>query len=615
MRKKGNRNAFYFKNENVPWNKSKQSTATEKNSTNESQSARTILRPSQSLFQAAMDGQTVFTDGPMVLRPTKPCDEDTLTHKNFYEEENIIFDLKSVPNFAAAVLQHRSDICCNPSIQGNVSCRHGMCVELTLSCDNCSYRQDGVKMYNEQKKGHLKQFVLNDRAILPCLKTKCGPQDVTYMLSALNIRPPAQSSLYRSFNKACDLMSDTNEESMSNNQQFVQKVQHLRGSDNTVSIESDSSYNNRLQAGCEAGTMSITPAVECTSSRKLVVALTVANQHCRKPSCNHDTDECQRTYDPNQSIASTERTSLEKNIKNINEKGLLKVQSVVTDASAQVEKSLREISRQSPSPIQHYYCFVHRLRTFQKHVKALKLKSTIIGMNNETFSQKVSTNVRQRVFRELRFVHKHTKSPEQFLLQGRKVLMNVSSCMCGIHTDCKKNSFVCAAQKVGRTNQSKFENLRIAVCDKLKLHEEILRYFNADNLQKLSSLKTTNKVESIHHRCFTYAPKNTLWTRNMNALCHSAVHSDTFNTGKSSLILAEKLGINVKLHCPFTDQMRKLDRKQVNDKNRQLLYKYKWRRYLSRHRKCYRNFIQRSMYLHANASTSADHSYGINVNA
>ena len=81
MRNKGNRNAFYFKNENVPWNKSKQSTATEKNSTNESQSAWTILRPSQSLFQAAMDGQTVFTDGPMVLRPTKPCDEDTLTHK------------------------------------------------------------------------------------------------------------------------------------------------------------------------------------------------------------------------------------------------------------------------------------------------------------------------------------------------------------------------------------------------------------------------------------------------------------------------------------------------------------------------------------------------------
>ena len=39
-----------------------------------------------------------------------------------------------------------------------------------------------------------------------------------------------------------------------------------------VIIESDTSYNNRLQAGFEASTMSITPAVEYSTDKKLVLA-------------------------------------------------------------------------------------------------------------------------------------------------------------------------------------------------------------------------------------------------------------------------------------------------------------------------------------------------------
>ncbi|XP_052067258.1 uncharacterized protein LOC127706643 [Mytilus californianus] len=94
-----------------------------------------------------------------------------------------------------------------------------------------------------------------------------------FFLSCLNIQPPSLTLIQRKVSKICDKMLSLNEKSMVENQLFVKNVDDMLGHDQFIDVETDTSYNNRPQAGGEAGTQSFTPLVELNTTKKLTIAL------------------------------------------------------------------------------------------------------------------------------------------------------------------------------------------------------------------------------------------------------------------------------------------------------------------------------------------------------
>lgn len=343
--------------------------------------------------------------------------------------------------------------------------------------------------------------------------------------------------------------------------------------------------------------------------------MATANKLCSKKSCDHK-NKCNKNFSSAESISSSETKLVRENFDNINKRGLLKIKSVTTDASAQVDKSLRNYSQETKCDIMHFTCFVHKLRNVQKHIRYTRLTSKLPCFDKEIYSLRLSTAVRARVRSELVNIKRYFKSTPLFVSHAQLAIRNIFPCFSGNHSNCRKYSLVCSAHLDSyNTNFLPYnKHIQLNTVDMLQLQAVLQSDFSRENLEKISRLSTTNRSESLHHRVFTYAPKCTIWSRNFTSLCHSAVHSSTLGTGKSSLFLAKKVGIRYKSTDPFFKEMIKLDTRNKYHLQRKCSREYKLARHLARKRKSSQKMKNNSLYTTATASVSTEHSYGINMN-
>ncbi|KAK3089042.1 hypothetical protein FSP39_000354 [Pinctada imbricata] len=166
-----------------------------------------------------------------------------------------------------------------------------------------------------------------------------------------------------------------------------------------VAVETETSYNSRIQAGYEAGTASFTPMIEQTTSFCLPIAGTVFNKICKNPSYCHDGPMFRRNYPVEETIASSERKAILRNLESVADGNRIGIGSVTTDASAQVEKVISDYSR---SRIKHNFCFVHRMRTLQKNLKRAKLINLPEpAKDRDSYMQSISRCLRSRARLEL----------------------------------------------------------------------------------------------------------------------------------------------------------------------------------------------------------------------
>jgi hypothetical protein len=81
----------------------------------------------------------------------------------------------------------------------------------------------------------------------------------------------------------------------------VKHILQLAGEENLVDVETDSSYNNRPQPGCEAATQTFCPLVEQCTTKKLTINIETANVNCPSKNCEHNVDTCKRNYSTGES--------------------------------------------------------------------------------------------------------------------------------------------------------------------------------------------------------------------------------------------------------------------------------------------------------------------------
>lgn len=481
---------------------------------------------------------------PTKLRPAKSANfklEDKISC-----EENIIVNIQSI----GSLLQNSSDHHCeNPAMKFSITKRQGLCITGRAECSYCHFKSTEVKLHTTfKKKRGPETGTLNDGLALALTKSKMGVADARLMMSCLNINPPDGRGLQRKLNQTCDRVEAINEESMVENQRCVWRVNMLRGEGDTVDLETDTSYNNRPQAGFEAATQSFSPMVEASTTRKLVVSLQTANKLCCKRKCKNHTN-CKKNYNTEDSISSSEAKLLRKNLDFIRNKNILTPCSVTSDASAQVEKTIRDYSEDHNLNIKHYHCFIHKLRTLQKNLRNIRLKTRLAaGQDREAFIQRLATCIRARIRYELVKIRRLCRADAIFLRHAQNAVLSVLPCFSGIHNNCRRSSFTCCAHLPGYS--TKFlpygKHLDLDFADMDAIQSVICKHFRENGLRKVCKLATTNRCENLHQRVFTYAPKNTTWARNFTAMCHSAVHSSSHGTGKSMVILAEKWGLKWK---------------------------------------------------------------------
>jgi hypothetical protein len=297
-------------------------------------------------------------------------------------------------------------------------------------------------------------------------------------------------------------------------------------------------------------------------------------------------------------------------LKTINNQGILIVRSITSDASAQIMKAVHDYEKESNIPTRHYKCFIHKLRSFQKYFRGIKLTSSLIGCNKDIFMRKLSSNIRSRLRVELIRIKK-TTTEDSFLYRASNAVQNIISCFANDNRNCRKYSLVCNAhlQRYSTKHLPYGKHLELNMNNIVKLNGIIEKHFSETELSKISRLSTTNKCESLHHKVFTFAPKSTIYTRNFAGLCHSAVHSSSLGNGLTCINLAKIIGLKYKRRDPFIQRMKKIDTNNRRNAIRMQIRRYKSSRYIARRNKGNRTLKQNSLFNCTNKSIIEEHEY------
>lgn len=328
---------------------------------------------------------------PAKLRPAMKTKNNDPTCDLTSKEENIIVNFSKLSALVAGFIHQ----CDSPSPIIQIVKRQGLCITAETSCNYCNFTSTASELFTTIKKSRGPEAVsLNDALAIAVLKSKMGISDVRYLLSCINVQPPAPSGLHKKLCDTADKMVQLNTDSMEENQMYVRRVMQMAGKSPEVNLETDLSFNNRPQSGYEAATQSFCPMVEQDTNKKLVLSMATANKLCFKKACDHKNSNCRKNYGIAESISSSESKLVRKNLEHIKNSGMLKVKSVTSDASAQIDKSLRNYAQDTNQNIQHYKCFVHKLCIVQKHIRYTRLTSTLAGCDKDIYSLRLSTAVR-----------------------------------------------------------------------------------------------------------------------------------------------------------------------------------------------------------------------------
>lgn len=383
-----------------------------------------------------------------------------------------------------------------------------------------------------------------------------------------------------------------------------------------IDAQYDVSYSSRPQGGSEKAVQSFAAIIEHTTARKLPIAAAVANKRCTKRSCDHTQERCKKNYSSDQSIASSERSLLHKALDDVKKPRLITLRSVTTDASAQLAKALRDYNSTNNSQIMHYKCFIHRVRTMEKHIRDLQLSSIPKAHDKHAYRQKLASSIRSRIRTELKTVRNLQKNDAAFIKSAAAAIQNITKCLSGDHRQCRLGkSYVCKSHLSTYSTSS----LPYGVHLELKDHDlsliqkEIDKMFDEEGLNGMCKLYDTNMVESLHSGVYFLAPKTSSYSRNFPALCHSAVHSASLGPSRSTLGLIKEAGIKVYRNSPMYVQLKLKERRRKYHSKRKASPEYKQRRYFLRKRKSNRSLFANSLYSleQAASPTATEHNYGL----
>ena len=528
------------------------------------------------------------------------------------DDENLIVNKGFLGELLTIVHQ---TTCGRGRIHVDLTRRQGLCVLVSLHCKLCNFKTKEMPLSSTIPTQRGPDCgALNKMVGLAVLKTSLGVEEATNFLSCLNIRAPSKRTQQKYVNSVATSAIAVNNSQMEKSQQYVKELTSIAGVDNAADVQFDVAYASRPQGGCEKATQSYGAMVEHSTAQRLPLAIGVANKHCTIRGCPHK--DCGR-YKPTKTISSSEKTLLGETLDRVDNLGHLKINSITTDASAQTAKAIRDYynNKKKRRITIHYLCFIHRLRTLGKHILHLDLKSIPKPFPKKKYLQQLASSVRSRVRRELVNLRTQRVTKEQIIRLGSVATSHILHCFSGDHQHCQQKSSVCIAHRTNfNTSHLPFNrHLELDENDLRQVQNKINRYFDSPGIADLPYLYNTNMCESLNAAVFKIAPKTAQFKRNWDGKCHSATHSWTVGTGRSTVEIASSAGIPVQTNSALYLKMRTKDKNRRYHSARQQTKKYKDGRFYRRKRASIAAELDQSLYSADNmpSCSSTEHNYGL----
>ncbi|OWF45136.1 hypothetical protein KP79_PYT13246 [Mizuhopecten yessoensis] len=517
-----------------------------------------------------------------LLRPKKPqpvIEVASHLHENrekrsrldtgVQNQGNRLIDTEKIGDLMQIVSSHRCD---NPDVDIHKEVKVGVTCKFKVACKTCGWGSNNQKMYKEiqsPKRGP-NPAVPNLTMHASLQETSMGPAGARRLFNAMNLVPPCHSGMQRNANIAAETIITLNKEDMANKAQEVREINELRGAadPNMVNVQVDGRYNRstitcRNKPGTSATQLALI-AREDVTDKNYIIGIAVQSQICWKgkwlrrkgfdAKCPGGHIDCSATIGVETPLSEFEAAKLVG--EQLYQQDLI-VRYATSDGDARTVAGLDAA----------YKAFilmwdVKRLADpthlgqaqFRKCMHAHFSTDMFPGMKTregKIESQKVlSRDIKARCSLVCKELTKDCSGETKTMREKMPLVLDATlRCYSGDCSRCKRYSFVCSTgtwwNRSIFLSKYKLYSLNMNENDK-HLMLEILKMKLTDEYVTAMSLgANTQRCEAFFRLLNSRLPKNVLFSRNMNARFHRAVHTGNNGVGNFLMTKIECLGATV----------------------------------------------------------------------
>lgn len=327
----------------------------------------------------------------------------------------------------------------------------GLGTSVETVCLNCDFKMPHTPLFKKVSSKTKPSAEINVRLGQYMVNSEVSMSSVRCLLSILDCNAPSEKTLLRNMAKASHVHMELGHKQIQSNQEKLsQIIAHMpQDSAEKAIISCDTVYNNSARGGKrQPGTQSVTPFIEMTTEKQLIIDMECQSKICNKCGLtDSDSHEgCLKSYPGRGAMSRAEKIAAELFYEKVKAGPLSgKVTHFLADGSNQIMSGINDPSVEKIMCVQHLKR-VQR-RKFYKTVGLLK--QDLFG-RHDPWARKLQlgNNIVNRCSIELtRARRKHAGDDARFLSSCNEIRYNVLDCLSGSHTNCTKASFVCQPQK------------------------------------------------------------------------------------------------------------------------------------------------------------------------
>ena len=531
----------------------------------------------------------------MLLRPSASATSSTMKKiddKNSCSGMRIVDSEEMSGAFNNAYRIHRQEAneCEQPNFHVAEERKVGLCWKVSLKCDNCSFITPFYKLYKEvssSKRGP-NAATANVSLAVGLQDTPIGNTKCRYLLTSIDIPPPARSSMQRTSNTVGSAIKQLNDDDMSEKINKVKEINRKRGNpENAINIALDGRYNSstiasRKKAGQNAS-QSIAIACETITEKQYIIAAAVQNKLCWTGAWLRG-----KGYDvtcPGGHAGCTANTyrhaplseyELGKSIgETLNAESAF-VRYVTTDgdsrSAAGVSEAMRlldpmwKVERQAdPTHLgqAQFRC------CYKAHFSNGMFPSAKTRDQRHEQQKALSQDIKARcnfILKELMRIHTGDMNTIKKYLP--RVLDATVSCYAGDCSKCRRYSYVCSGGVTNNWwNRSMFlsshriTNLCLQENDKQLIFDIVKMKISVSAIEQMKLGTSTQKCEAVNRSISVSLPKNNDFARNIHGRLSSTIHR--LNNGVADSA-EKKLGcLGIRLSEKAANSLHQMQREET----------------------------------------------------
>lgn len=394
---------------------------------------------------------------PSILKPKPPLDLDELLENDSEGiTSNRIVNMEVLSDLMSRLYaEHcsKSPVCTNPSFIFP-SCTEkvqGLGSSVEVLCKKCNFKFSHHRLFcTLPVNGPGKPAAEINRRLGQYIGTnEISFVSVQRLFSILDCIPPCEKTIMRHVYKSLEITAELSLKQMDDNRQaLVDLAEHMpTTSTQRIIIGSDALYNNSARGALrQPGTQSVSPFIDMTTEKGLVVGMQSFSQVC--PYCSVTSTEncskCFKTYPDQGPMSNVEKYATQRFFDDIDKTRLGQhVTHFLADGSNSILSGVKD------KGIVRVLCTQH-LKRGQKRLfyrVAKNLRKGLFGSSDPNGRKlELALLISNRCAAEITLARRIHENDSEFFEKCKLIRINILFCISGDHTLCKDSSMLCRPQ-------------------------------------------------------------------------------------------------------------------------------------------------------------------------